>query len=168
MEPEHYHGIDGETAYLAGVLRVLTDNFSVLVGACLPYHTVEADIYRIGMGSRLETIQHTLRHYSCGPAEEATERELEIDRLTLEWEPVDRTFPQIFSADCSRSETIATAVEKYWQEWSYFVGNAKKIFRMATRSDIRALERAYLGIVFSLYLVEYDEYLVLICLGSAE
>lgn len=186
MEAYHYKGIDGATAYLAGVIQVLTTELSVVIGEVLPYYTVDADIYYIGTKHRLSflpAIKDSLLNNWCGgmlPSENVDVSK-EVEALDFEYERVEQSLENVILGaeklfevidwkylSKSQKERIRAAIKKYWCDLEYFTGNATAIYKVTKRNNIKAITRCYLSITISMYLIEFKENVMLFCFGSDE
>lgn len=184
MEPYHYRGLDGQAAYLAGATQVLTSNFSfALYNATEHYRyvDVDADVYDIGEDNEIpfmEAIKSSLRNNWCGAScpGEVYDYEKEIDEIDFEYEHVDDSFEDAIlncikiclPAPKQPSQEIITLVKKYYDDIKYFQGKEKAVYQVTKMNNMKAITRCYTYMIFAMYLIEFEESLMLFCFGTNE
>jgi hypothetical protein len=163
---------DSETAFLVGVIDVLSDNLS-LVGdyAC----ALDADVFYIKGGdiSLLNSaMKKRLRAYNEIGGYGVPYEKIESLNITLEKQDrvVDSSFLCDMLSGYSSSSKLGDAVEEFLCSAEWHLGKPKCAYFPITKpdKDIDTLGRIYLYAAWKYFFISYSDYIVMIILGSVE
>lgn len=173
MSNEYYafRNTDGETAFLAGAVDALCGIF--LARSCPKYYTVEADVFalpdNLDFSEMLRTGMSRYVPLTCEPEKHA-------ERL----KNAEFTFSEINESPAAVIEDVFTRYSEdrnncggnigvFFAEVEYYLEKPKKLFKVEEESGLWTdYYTYYTGIIIETFLVEYENYAVLIVFGSSE
>ena len=166
-----YSDIDGNTAFLAGAVSAFSDAYLCEI---LPkYWALEADVIDTEISNLCDSIRKRLRDYLSKDNADIIRK---IDRLDFGLERLSGELPQIVHElfDRYKEKHVPNECElinRFLADIRYQLGDAKGIYSIEGVLNERitaALSEFYTYIVFSVLLIEYDGYIVMLVFGSDE
>lgn len=162
---------DGETAFLAGAVDALCGIF--LARGCPKYYAVEADVFalpdnldfsemlRTGMSRYVSLTREPEKH-----AERLKNAEFTFSETN---ESPAAVIEEIFTKYGENQNNCGSNIREFFAEVEYHLGKPKRAFKVEEKSGIWTdYYTYYTGIVIETFLVEYENYAVLIVFGSDE
>lgn len=172
---ELYNNEYGSCAYFAGATRVLTDNLDMaLYEAGVKYEALASDVLCIDKLDEIIIKKH-LKERIVNLIEENIEDKLDVELENMKIKNTHMSMQgTIFGyykdrLDCDKDK-IKSAIEKYSKDVEYYLGKPKNVFEAEKRTlDMCGLvSSCYLGILFNLVFVEYEEHMLMFVHGSCE
>lgn len=172
---ELYSNEYGSCAYVAGAIRVVTDNFDMaLYNAGVHYEALAGDVFSIDGLDEISIKKHIKERVSNLVVENITEEldvELEKMKINNTHMPMQETIFEYYKdrIDCDKDK-IKDAIEKYSKDVEYYLGKAKNVYEADNETlDMCGLvSNSYLGILFNLVFVEYEKHMLMFVHGSCE
>lgn len=172
MSNEYYafRNTDGETAFLAGAVDALCGIF--LARSCPKFCAVETDVFALPNNSDLD-FSEMLRAGIGRYVPFTREPEKHAERL----KNAEFTFSEINESPSAVIEDVFTRyseeqnncgenIREFFGDIEYHLDKPKRLFKVEEKSGI--LPDYYTYIIFDAFLVEYENYAVLIVFGSDE
>lgn len=172
---ELYSNEYGSCAYLAGAVRVLTDNLDVaLYEAGVKYEALASDVFCIG-GFDEATIKTLVKERIMNLIEENVDDKLDAELGRMKIENTHMYMQEtIFGyykdrLDCDKDK-IKTEIDKYSKNVEYYLGKPINVYEAdkETLDMCGLVSNTYLGILFNLVFVEYEQHMLMFVHGSCE
>ncbi len=172
---ELYNNEYGSCAYIAGAIRVITDNFDMaLYEAGVHYEALAGDVFCIDELDE-NTIKKHIKERITNLVDENIDEKLDVEVDKLKIENVNISMQEtIFRyykdrLDCDK-ENVNAAIEKYSKHVEYYLGKPKNVYEADkdTIDGCGTLSSAYLGILFNVVFVEYEKHMLMFLHGSCE
>lgn len=173
MSNEYYafRNVDGETAFLAGAVDALCGIF--LARSCPKYYAIETDVFalpddldfsemlRNGIGRYVPLTREPEKH-----AERLKNAEFTFSEINKSPAAV---IVEIFTKYGENQNNCGSNIREFFVEVEYHLEKPKKLFKVEEKSGLWTdYYTYYTGIVIETFLVEYENYAVLIVFGSDE
>lgn len=175
---KEYWGFDSEkeqTAFLAGVVDVLSDELSL---ACREFTTLDADIFYIEDGdiSKLEEsfkkrLSDYMRCYSY-TADDINSLRLGLKRHDCD---IGQYLRDSIDSSYTSSPKAQAAADKFLRDIKWYLGESESLYVLDEDSDIafntnRAVSGAYMGIVFGAYFItfKHHDHALMMIFGTSE
>ncbi len=158
----------GETAFLAGVVDVLSDNLSL---HCVDFHTLDADVFCAPNQDILQltdAVKKRMLSYFSAEGLNNTERIRELD------------FSNLVRSDCNaltgcipelRADKAAQVAEaEFLQDLEWHLGKPVCIYRPSHLPDknIEIIGRVYMSFAWNYFFIAFESYVVLMIFGTSE
>ncbi len=166
-------GESGETAFLAGVVDVLSDTLSLV---CDFTSAFNADIFYIP-GNDLalldDTVKRRLNIYHRYQ-ENSYVKQSDIDRIHFDLEKTEEDITEYVCHSFqkySSSPKLKKAVKDFFQNLNWYLQKPLCIYRPCSQYPdkiLNILGPVYLYMVFDYFFISYDEYMVLFIFGTTE
>lgn len=160
----------GDTAFLAGVVDVLTNNLP----HCDCGYTFEADIFQVednDISHINDTIKKRLHYYNKRYGGNLTVEY--IDGLDLQLQKLnanpEKILCDIFSS-YSSAKDITEKVEEFFRCLDFYIQKPTGVYtaKYSNRKNIEILGKVYLWIGFEYFFIAYDEWTVLFIFGTVD
>lgn len=171
MSNEYYafRNTDGETAFLAGAVDALCDIF--LARSCPQYYAIETDVFplcddfsemlRTGIGRYVPLTREPEKHAERLKNAEFTFSEIDKDPTAV--------IEDVFAKYGENLTNRGSNIREFFAEVEYHLEKPKRLFKVEEKSGLWADNYTfYMGIIIETFLVEYENYAVLIVFGSDE
>ena len=176
---ELYNNEYGSCAYIAGAIRMITDNLDMaLYEAGVHYEALASDVFCID-GLDESIIKNHIIERIKNLVEDKTEDNFD-ERLFAEIEKLDikstntsmqETIFRYYKdrLDCDK-EKVYVAAEKYAKDVEYYLGKSKNVYEADkdTIDGCGIISNTYLGILFNIVFVEYEKHMLMFLHGSCE
>lgn len=162
---------DSQTAFLAGVVDVLSDNLSTV---CDFVHTLDADIFYVkneDISSLNSAVKKRLHSYNEKYGENMSYEEIESLDLKLKKIEcnVDSRFLYGQIEAFSSSPNLKEAIDEFLRSLEWYLRKPVCIYSPVKRDkNIDILARMYLYMAYDYFFISYGEYVVLFIIGSVE
>lgn len=164
-----FRNTDGETAFLAGTVDALCGIF--LLRSCPKHYVVETDVFalrddysemlRNGMSRYVPLTREPEKH-----AERLKNAEFTFSEIN---ESPAAVIEEIFKKYGANKNNYGSNIREFFAEVEYHLEKPKKLFKVEEKSGIWTdYYTYYTGIIIETFLVEYENYAVLIVFGSNE
>ena len=166
-----YSNIDGNTAYLAGAVSAFADAYLCQI---LPkYWALEADVFNADISNLCDSIRKRLRDYLSDNNAKIISK---IDKLDFGLQQLSGDLPQIVHDLFERYKEKHVPNERelinsFLKNVRYQLGDVKGVYSIEgpLNEVITApLSEFYTYIVFKVFFIEYDGYIVMLVFGSDE
>lgn len=177
---------NGTTGFLGGIISGASDEFNIQMYNCgVKYISFEADIFYIGENNEI-TFENSIKNrmksfwYGATSPNDTTDINKLIDsshfkfkklRETKLSDVITKMYSGIQGVDLEK--TIIEA-KKFERTIEYYLYKPKVIYDLPVESNKDIYEcnsiisRCYMYTIFDIVLVEYDEYIILLVIGSNE
>ncbi len=161
---------DGSTAFLAGVVDVLSDNLSL---TCDYAVTLDADIFYVkdnDVSLLNDAVKKRLHYYNKRYGLKISEKKIDTIDFKLEKEncKVNDYFKKVMSHNSSNSQ-MSEKVDEFLQDLEWYLQKPLTIYSpMRNDKNIDVLGHIYLYMAWSYFFIEYDDYMVLVIFGTVE
>jgi hypothetical protein len=164
-----YKNIDGDEAFLSGVVSTLSDE---TLNKIIPkYWAVQADVFKSDINNIVSNIKKRLYAYNNSLSDSQN-----IDYLNFEIEKCDNDFEYIVHSlfdlyKGNHSSNESEYIKEFLQNLKSKLGEIKAIYKIKTPFDEKKTQCIcdfYTYIVFEVLFIEYSDYIVMVVLGSDE
>ena len=165
---------DGKTAFLCGVIDVLSDDLEMYLdfGSAL-----DADVFYIknnATGLLDDAVKKRLNKYNeCNLTEQQDRLKIKIDAVKFELEKIEGNAEQYFCetlSKASKNSDIFKAANKFLRAVNWYLGEPAGLYRPVNMPDknIGVLGEIYLYTAWNYFFIRYEEYMLLVILGTVE
>ncbi len=162
----------GETAYMAGVVDVLSDNLTM---HCKFGNALEADIFYIkdnDMSLLNEAVKKRLHTYNEKEGHNISIEKIDkIDLQLREGKPEDynEMLYGVLESWCQK-DNLSEGVKEFLRSLQWYLGKPTGIYSPVKMPDknIDVLGKIYLYMAWDYFFIAYNDYLVLIIIGTVE
>ena len=161
---------DGSTAFLAGVVDVLSDNLSL---ACDYAVTLDADIFYVkehDISLLNDSVKKRLHYYNKRYGLKIPKKKIDLIDFKLEKEncKIDDYLKKVMSKYSSNPQ-MPEKVDEFLQELNWHIQKPLGIYSpMRNDKNVYILGNIYLYMAWDYFFIEYDDYMVLVIFGTVE
>ena len=164
-----YKKIDGDEAFLSGVVSTLSDE--TLCKIVPRYWAVEADVFKSDINNIVSNIKKRLYAYTDDLSDSQ-----HIEYLDFEIEKCDKGFESIvhnlfdFYKE-KHFDNESECIKEFLKDIKYLLGDIKEIYRIKNPfggKKIQCLSDYYTYILFEVLFIEYFDFIVMVVFGSDE
>lgn len=162
----------GETAYMAGVVDVLSDKLAM---HCKFPYALEADIFYIkdnDMSSLNETVKKRLHTYNEKEGHNIPVEKIDKINLQLKGGQIGDYNGMLYGEleSWCQKEKLSECVEEFLRGLQWYLGKPIGIYSPVKMPDknIDILGQIYLCMAWDYFFIAYNDYLVLIIIGTVE
>ena len=172
-----YNKVNGTESYLAGIVEVYTEtileralNKVSRCGLCI---SLVSDVYGVGENNEL-TIQQAIKKridekcfdlfFDDGDVDDIIVEKLinglEVKKLDCD---INTAIEELLTVGTRNAYEIKSDIEEYTKSLEWYLGKPLKIYQV---SDNCQMFMAYIYIVFGILIIEYEEFLLMIGIGT--
>lgn len=167
-----FEGENGSSAYIAGVVDVLSDRLCMV---CDYGYAFEADIIAMDMEKNnhfSEAVKERLRKYKsmhCSKNWEENISKLDFSLETFRNQNIEGAMYEKFQK-VSHGKAVEKEIKEFCDSISWYIGKPKAVYEMREKfeENCYALNEHYLGIITDILFVEYEGFMVMMLWGSVE
>lgn len=161
----------GETSFLAGVVDVLSDNLSL---HCTDYNTLDTDVFYIpnqDISQLNEAVKKRMRsYYSMLGGLNTPEKieALDFHLIRKDCEPSQYIIDSV--KELSKSDAAKEAIKEFVRELEWHLQKPICIYEPTHMTDknLAVLELGYIGIAWRYFFIAFEDYMVLMIIGTSE
>ncbi len=167
----YYSKIDGNCAFLSGSVSAFADAYLCEI---LPkYWALEADVFETDTSDLCDSIRKKLLNYMLKDNDDVVEK---IGKLEFELQPESNELPQLIHNLFARykGKSVPNEIDminRFVSNVRFQLGNIKDIYSIKGGLNeliTDALSEFYTYVVFQVYFIEYEGYIVMLVFGSDE
>lgn len=173
MSKDHccFESESGETAFLAGVVDVLSDNLSL---HCIDHNTLDADIFYVpnqDVSQLNEAVKKRMRSYYSllgGLNKPEKIETLNFHLIRRDCEPAQYLIDTV--KELSKSDAAKDAIKEFVRELEWHLQKPICIYEPTHTPDknLAVLELGYIGIAWRYFFIAFEDYMVLMIIGTSE
>ena len=164
---------DGETAFLAGVVDVLSDELSMFLDYA---NALDADIFHVednNISLLNDAVKKRLHSYKdkYGCSSIITDEKIDAIDIQLQksYLSADAALLDYMKKNSDKKE-IEKAVSEFLCNLKWYLGEPIGVYTPVRKNDknIEVIADLYLGIAWDYFFIEYNQYFVMIVFGTSE
>lgn len=167
---EYYSKVDGESAFLIGVVSTLSDEKLNVI--CPPHYAIETDVFKAKEKTICKVLKQRLYDYANHDEQTINHiNRLEFELKLIQSSPYEFLHTMIGRYGKQLNSDEKMSVDEFFQEIKFQIGDIKALYNIngGLNEQIKnAISDFYLFIVLDILFVQYKDYIVMLIFGSDE